>query len=393
MKAGGRRINPGTASETEFVVGTSAEQKKPATFRVPLFGYPSRFAGWSRNRAGALLAATALAVAWCIWVSQTRQTGQLPPPADPRQRDSLLFQSVVERVHAGQGYYDAWGEEARSRGYPGQSVFNWRLPLFAWLNGRLPTLFWGQALLCAIALASVLIIYAHLRVESGVPVAMAAVVLVGLAVAPCLRREVFLTTDLWVGTLIALSIGAYAHGWRSAAVASGLLALFFRELAAPYCLVALGLACWERRRGEVVAWILGLALFGIYFGYHWLQVAHHRLDTDPAHPQSWVALGGTAFLLTTTGFHILLAELPRWTWAVYLPLGILGLVGWQGATGRLTCLAAGAYLTLFAFVGLPINNYWGLIDAPLLALGFVHAPAAVRDIFGGMRNETMTAQR
>jgi hypothetical protein len=299
----------------------------------------------------------------------------------------------VERVHAGEGYYEAWGDEARSRGYPCQSVLNWRLPLYAWFNGSLPSLFWGQLVLSVVALATVLIIYGALRAERGVPVAMAAVVMVGLAVAPCLRREVFLTTDLWAGTLIALSIGAYARGWRGVGLASGLLALFFRELAALYCLVALGLACWERRWREVLAWVLGLALFGLYFGYHWLQVAHHRLETDVPHPQSWVSFGGTAFLLTTTGFHILLAELPHWTWAVYLPLSVLGLIGWSSPMGRRTCLAACLYLAFFAVVGLPVNNYWGMIDAPLLALGIVHAPAAVRDLIGASMTEKSDSPR
>jgi hypothetical protein len=298
-----------------------------------------------------------------------------------------LFQSVVERVHGGEGYYEAWAAEARSRGYPGRSVFNWRLPLFAWLNGRLPGLIWGQLLLSTIAFATVLIIYGALRAESGVPVAMAAVVLVGLAIAPCLRREVFLTTDLWAGTLIAFSIGAYAHGWWRLGVASGLLGLFFRELALPYCLVALALAWRKRHNREITAWFTGLALFGIYFGYHWLQFTRHRLDSDTAHPQSWIAFGGTAFLLTTTGFHMLLGDLPRWTWALYLPLSVLGLAGWRGPMSDRTGLTAAAYLGLFSVAGLPVNNYWGLINAPLLALGCVHAPAAGRDLIRGMRDK------
>ena len=43
-------------------------------------------------------------------------------------------------------------------------------------------------------------------------------------------------------------------------------------------------------------------------------------------------------------------------------------------------LTAGAYLAGSAVVGHPFNNYWGLIDAPLLASGFVRSPASVRDL-------------
>jgi hypothetical protein len=287
----------------------------------------------------------------------------------------------VERVHDGEGYYQAWSDEARSRGYPARSVFNWRLPLFAWLNGSLPGLRWGQALLSAIALATVLVVYGAVRSESGVVTAMAAVVLVGFAIAPCLRLEVFLTTDLWAGTMIALSIGAYARHSVLLGFAAGALALFLRELALPYCLVALGLAWWKGDRREAAAWIVCLALFGVYFAIHWLQVAHHQSRDDLAHTKGWVSFGGTAFLLTTTGFHMLLGDLPRWTWALYLPLAVLGLAGWKGQMASRVGLTAAGYLSLFAVVGQPFNNYWGLIDAPVLALGFVHAPAALRDLF------------
>ena len=137
-------------------------------------------------------------------------------------------------------------------------MFNWRLPLFAWLNGNLPDLIWGQLLLSILALATVLMVYGIMRAESGIPTAMAAVFLVGFAVAACVKPNVFLTTELWAGTLIAFSVCAYAHNWRSPGVAGGLLALFFRELALPYCLVRVALACWHKRRREVLAWVSGL---------------------------------------------------------------------------------------------------------------------------------------
>jgi hypothetical protein len=65
----------------------------------------------------------------------------------------------------------------------------------------------------------------------------------------------------------------------------------------------------------------------------------------------------------------------------------LGLSGWRGNASQRTGLTAAAYLALFAVVGLPINNYWGFLSAPLLALGFVHAPGALRDLFGRLKAE------
>ena len=343
----------------------------------------TRFAGVSRRASIAVLTATLAGIAWCLWVTSTHHTGPLRRPADEKkgEGDLILFRRVVERVHSGESYYDAWGDEVRSRGYPARSVFNWRLPLFFWLNGSLPGLIWGQLLLSILALVTVLLVYGILRSETGIPTAMAAVFLVGFAVASCLKPNVFMSTELWAGTLIAFSVCAYAYNWKSAGVAGGLLALFLRELSLPYCLVCVALSCWRKRRLEVLAWFSGLVVFVIYFGVHALMVARHQQPGDLAHTEGYVHFGGTAFVLSTVGFHILLMELPNWTWAFYLPLAVLGLAGWRGENGTRVSLTAATYLAAFAFVGQPFNDYWGLIDAPLLALGFVHSAASLRDLF------------
>jgi hypothetical protein len=252
--------------------------------------------------------------------------------------------------------------------------------LYAWLNGYLPGLVWGQALLASLALATVWMAYWIMRAESGIPTAVATVCLVGLAIEPCLMTNVYLVTELWVGILVTFSICAYANRQWRLGVAAGLFALFLRELALPYCLIALALAYRQRRRGEVWAWVAGLMLFGIYLGLHWAEVARHQTAGDIAHAGGWVRFGGTAFILTTVGIHILLAEFPPWTWAIYLPLSLLGLAAWRGPMGTRVGLTAGVYLATFAVVGHPFNNYWGLIDAPLLAFGFVRSPASLRDL-------------
>ncbi len=369
-----------------------ASNAAPPVMTFGLLGTRTRYARLSRGAAIAVITATLVGTGWCLWITATQQTGQLTPPADEKKRDALLFRSVVDRVHAGEGYYEAWGSEVRSRGYPTRSIFNWRLPLFAWLNGNVPDLIWGQLLLSALALATVLMVYGIVCAESGIPTAMAAVFFVGFAVAVCLKPNVFLTTEIWSGTLIAFSVCAYAHNWRTPGVTAGLLALFFRELALPYCLVSLALACWQKRRGEVLAWISGLLAFAIYLGFHALQVSRHQEVSDLAHTQGWVRFGGMAFILSTVGIHILLSDFPSWTWAFYLPLTILGLAGWRGEMGTRVSMTAGVYLAAFAVVGQPFNNYWGLIDAPLLALGFVRSPASLRDLVDSALRPSRTSR-
>ena len=57
-----------------------------------------------------------------------------------KSEDLRCYRRSVERIHAGEGYYEAAGSELRSRGYPTRSVFNRRLPVLAWLMGHLPSI-------------------------------------------------------------------------------------------------------------------------------------------------------------------------------------------------------------------------------------------------------------
>src|SRR5262245_19616252 len=43
--------------------------------------------------------------------------------------DVALYQAEVERIRAGESYYEAAANELPARGYPTRSVFNWRTPL------------------------------------------------------------------------------------------------------------------------------------------------------------------------------------------------------------------------------------------------------------------------
>ena len=58
--------------------------------------------------------------------------------------DIALYHAIVDRVHAGENYYDAAAAELPRRGYPTRSVFNWRTPLPLWLLGVLPTPMFGR---------------------------------------------------------------------------------------------------------------------------------------------------------------------------------------------------------------------------------------------------------
>src|SRR5205807_1231405 len=67
--------------------------------------------------------------------------------------------------------------------------------------------------------------------------------------------DAYLSTEPWCEALLLLSLGAYAAGRWRLGVAAAAAALSLRELALPYCVVAVGLAWRADRRGELQVWV------------------------------------------------------------------------------------------------------------------------------------------
>jgi hypothetical protein len=282
--------------------------------------------------------------------------------------DLRVYRSIVARVHAGESYYDAAGSELRAQGYPTGSLFNWRPPLYAWLLAALPAPEWGQALLCLLAFATLLLSFSLAQRQAGRGLAVATVLLLAGAFLWCIDGDAFFSQELWAGVLIALSICAYGLGYWPLGLAAALFSLFYRELTAPYCLVALFLSWQYGRRRETLLWLLGFALYGSFLAFHASQVQGHVTPADRL-PGSWLQFGGPTFVLATSRMNTFLFRLPLWVGALYLPAALFGLTRWRGETGVRLGLTAAAYVAAFAVVGQPFNEYWGLLDAPLLAFG------------------------
>lgn len=358
---------------------------------------PSRFSGLTRIQAGAVVAAALLAMTWTVSVALTQETLPLSAAAEKPTRlsDVVFYARIVERVQGGQGYYDALIEELSRPewNFRPTSVFNWRLPTYAWLHGRLPSPRWGQALLIALAVITLVLAFKVTGSEIGPFAALLCLLLVG-PFRWCVTNDIYLFTELWAGILIALSIlldaiadrATHPGRVRLLAVVAGIAALVFRELALPYCLLALLLALRERDWREAGAWCLGLGAWALFFTYHYQQVSQRVTMTDATQATNWVCFGGTAFILGTTEVsnYVLLSQ-PPWVTAIYLPLALLGLAGWASATGLRAFLTCVGYLAAFAVVGQPNNAYWGLMIAPLLVLGIVALPAALQDLMERLR--------
>ena len=201
--------------------------------------------------------------------------------------DVALYRAEVARIRHGERYYQAAAAELTARGYPTRSVFNWRTPLPVWLLGKLPAVVLGKALLGGLALALLLMAFEAVssnnsrgltapgRIAPGRTVGITpigcALLLTG-PLLPTVLGDLFMMPVLWAGVLIGLSACAFGINRPQLGVALGLAAVFFRELALPYCILCAVIALWQGRRREVTTWMLGLAAWLAFFGWHWWQV-------------------------------------------------------------------------------------------------------------------------
>jgi hypothetical protein len=300
----------------------------------------------------------------------------------PRDAATRFYQTVVEQVRAGESYYSVVGVELRRIGYPTQSVFNWRMPALAWLLGQLPSARAGQALAFILAAATLLI---WLAVFYRNRYAVWQVLLGGLflsgPVIYSLFPHTFLFHEFWAGTLIALSLAAYARGWRHVSVLSGLMALFLRELSLPFVCVMMVLAYREGHRREALLWFMGFLVFVTEFLLHWSIVSNLNTGDDQLLAGDWIVFGGWPFVLNTARMHPFLIALPPWVTAMLLPPALLGLACWRGSPGIRVACTVSIYVLAFSIAGRSNNTAWGLMYAFVMPLGLLHVPGALRELW------------
>ena len=289
-----------------------------------------------------------------------------PAATKSDKSDVTTYQAVVAGLRAGEPYYEVLGFELRRLGYPTRDAFNWRTPLLLRAVSAVPDAVGRGALLAFLVVLSCATL-AAVRQPFTVVWTAAAQQLAVLAVSVVAPDTVSVVAgEAWAGVLVGVSVCAYALRRTTFAVALGLLALFVRELAAPYCVVCTIIAASNRRWRELAAWIGGACVYAVYYGWHLTQVWAHRLPTDLAHSSSWLEFGGLRSLQATIHWM-------GW-WLVFpAPLTTLALVlivgGIANARAPLHVRAASAtYAVFFLVAGKPFNDYWGMIAGPTWAL-------------------------
>lgn len=303
------------------------------------------------------------------------------PKENPEGRGDLgTYRAIVTRLQAGENYHEALHTELVEGGYGTRSVFNWRPPFFLEMIALMQTEQVSQAVLVTLSVLAVSLAGWVVLNSAGTGMAVAVAATLAMGQVAAIAPVASLCCELWAGALILLSVVAYGRGRYWLGFAAAFLALWMRELSGLYVLVALYLAWRAGRRDELLAWGIGLIVFGVYFAWHAMTAMSLVLPTDPAYKDSWLQFGGAGFVLGTARFNGLLLLLPLPLTAIVLPLAVLGFIGWKHEAARYGLATVLGYITLFAFFGRTANGYWGGLYAPLLMLGLPFGLVAVRDL-------------
>jgi len=295
--------------------------------------------------------------------------------------DSILYKNVSERVATGEAYYNAARNELASMGFPRGSMFNWRLPVYAWLFAILPPRPYAAIVLSAALIAGLVMASTIVGWEGGRAMGFTVAAVLTLTTGGwCFYPEPVYYMELWCGVALLIAASLQSSGRFTAAAAVGAIALAIRELALPFCLVFCAYSWVRGRRRDALVWSIVILIFFLCMYVHSKCIGKADLRVVNFGTGQWTYFGGTTFLLSCCRMTYPLAALPTWCMALYLPMALLGLFGWSSRRALPFQMATATYLVLFALVGKPLNFYWGWVFTPLLAIGAALSPVALRDL-------------
>ena len=350
------------------MTGDAAHESRPAR---------SRFREIPARAARLVLTLTALLIVYGL-LAPAASLRSRNPAADPSKGDAALYRAVVHRMRSGDSYYVAAAAEHRVRGYPLFPFVTVRPPALAMLTAPLGSDDYAVRLFRIIALLTAIAITWTIQRRTGSP---ALTVLGGSLTMAALYAASYFAAfhEAWASMLIVLSLALQSRRAWLASVACGLAALLMRELSVAFVLVMFAFAANERRLREAGAWLLSLAIGACALFYHAAQVAAVRVPAD-LHSPGWVGLGGWPFVLRSLHEITILIFLPLWCCAVIVPLCIVGIAGCDDPIASRATLYSTGFMLALMIVGRPDNYYWGLMIGPVVLLGLLFSPLALRDL-------------
>ena len=334
----------------------------------------SQFASWPRWAAIGMLLGTFALITYGV-TAPPFPMPTLVSGSDSTRSDLALYGAVLNRVTAGEDYYQAAASEQRARGYPLRPFVTVRPPVFTQLavaaGGRRPMARLLDGLVVLATIAMVLRLLTTIRTRA-------------LTVAASLCALTFLTVrhvpifwyETWCAALVLLSLACWSERTWAVSLLFGLLAALMRELAAPYLCVMLAIALYERRRNEAIGWCIALGVFAASLTLHASRV--HAISTlaDKASP-GWLRAGGWPFILRIVHESSAMIITPIWLVAMVVPLALLGWAGWKHPIAHRATLYLCGFIAAFMVVGRQNTAYWGMLLTSLLFVGLAFAPSAL----------------
>lgn len=344
---------------------------------------PTRFEGWRRGPAFALLATLALVLALACWSPETAAAPKLRTPA--QHSDLQLYRDIIAGVDSGGDYYAAAANELRQAGYPLKPFFTFRLPthaaVYAALGERtMIVIFW------LLAAGVMLAWWRKLHDCLPFPLLGGAMVLIAGGLGGLLQPQTGLFHESWAALLLALMIALHRPERAWPAIIAGGAALMVRELALPMVVAMGGLAMFEKRWREAAGWAAAVALFGLYMAYHAQQVQEVVLPNDLASP-GWSALLGLQFALKSIAKVTVGFRLPDVLAAALLTLSLFGWLSVKSGWALRVALLLAGYGAMLALFARADTFYWALIAAPLSFAGLVFVPKALSDLVKAVRRK------
>jgi hypothetical protein len=288
--------------------------------------------------------------------------------------DVAMFQSVIDTMRGGGPYYATMADALQQGHYPMGHSFNWRTPLLLSALASVPTTVATAAAvgLCVLVFGVTVVLMARQpRAAAATVVFLQSGVLMTTAVP-----ESRVISEMWAGLLIGLSVCAYIGKRPVIGVFFGVVALFVRELSAPYCVACTIAAIASRRWREAAGWCGGTLLYSAYYMWHLLHIHPYQLSSDLTAASSWLESGGLQCLLSKVQWHSWLLLTPRWATVVALLLVLAG-IAYRKTPAHVRFTSA-AYVIFFLIAGKASNQYWGMIVWPTWAFACGYGVNAIR---------------
>ncbi|WP_314373150.1 hypothetical protein [Sphingomonas paucimobilis] len=338
-------------------------------------GQPGRLTGLSPVMAGGVLGVVLL----LILIAWATQAPVVPLP----DRLAPVAVTIVDHVRHGQPFYAAAIDALRENEQPLRpALVAVPLPALPETLAALPPEV-GETLLILLGLGVVIAWARRWRPALDSRIAQSlALVLAVAGLYPLIAWPMSVVPESWAALLIALSLVQRRPQAMPTAVALGLVAMILTPVALLHALVMLALAWQSRARQEVIGWVIAIALFLLVLAAHAHALNAAVTAIDPA-IGSVSAIPSPGELIAGIASAGALGFLPM---ILALPLGILAALGW--AHWRLP-VARRAGVTMAAYaLAATLTGGAGFLTmlSPLLFLGVVFAPDALRDLVAALRD-------